>query len=983
MNPLDAILRTQPEYAEAMRRRYLENPASVPVSWAAFFAGWDLGAADAAPRAGRSAPRPGRPQLPTAADGSPIVLTADGDLPEGIDAATIAAGLRVYDLVHAHREHGHLAADLDPLGRSPRTHPLLDMTEFGITEGDLAQVVNCVTFRAFQQGTLADFVEALRATYCEHVGIEFMGLDEKERRDWLIERMEPGRNRPDLTSDDRRAILRRLVVADSFEEALGRAFPGGKRFSLEGGTTLIPLLDALIDHGSALGVTHVVMGMAHRGRLNVLAQVLGKPLDLILAEFEGRPLPPELENYGDVKYHLGWTREHRATSGQDVELSLEFNPSHLETVNPVVEGIVRAQQNRLGDTERTRVVPVLMHGDAAMTGQGVVAETFLLGELKAYSTGGTIHVVINNQVGFTTDPDEGRTARYCTDIARVARAPVFHVNGDDPEACVHVARLAIEYRQRFRSDVVIDLTCYRRHGHNELDDPTFTQPVMYSLVKEHESNSRLYAQRLVQEGVTTEADVEGMRDAFQQDFDAAHARARALEAQPAGQPAVAWAGFQPAGDDWTADTTVPRATLDAIARALVSVPDGFTWHPRLERLMRQRRDAVIEDRAFDWGTAEALAIGALLVEGTKVRLTGQDAARGTFSHRHAVYVDHATGERHVPLNHVQPEQNIFMIVNSPLSEEAVLGFEYGYSTADPHTLTCWEAQFGDFVNGAQVIIDQLIASCEFKWGRMSGLVLLLPHGYEGQGPEHSSARLERFLELCAEKNLQVCNLTTPAQYFHVLRRQARRNFRRPLVIMTPKSLLRHELAVSRVSDLEHGGFHELLGDPEAPEPKRVERVLLCSGKIFWTLFQDRRERRSRGEASEIAMLRLEQLYPFPDDQLRAALSAFPRLSRLTWVQEEPQNMGAWRNLRHRLEACLPEGVRLSYAGRHSAAVPATGSQAVHAREERELLEAAFTPGGGRVAGERQILAEGGSPTGELPPPNVEPASTAPESARRS
>jgi len=934
VNAHDAILRANPQYVDALLRRYREAPDSVPPSWAGFFAGYDLGLLEGARREGRAA----------SSDGPPIELTAEGDLPEGVDLASVAPALRIYDVVHAHRAYGHLVADLDPLGQSPRENPLLALSEFGFTEDDLDQVVTCETYNGLRQGSVRQFLDALRQTYCSTIGVEMMDALDKQRRDWLVERMEPMRNRPELSREARVGILRDLVAADTFEEWLGKRYPGGKRFSLEGGTTLIPLMNALIEDAACASVEHVVMGMPHRGRLNVLAHVLGKPHAYILAEFEERPLPTELLEHGDVKYHLGYSRTHDAACGRPVRLSLEFNPSHLEAVDPVVEGIVRARQNRLGDADRRRVLPVLLHGDAAVAGQGIVAETFMLAGIESYRTGGTIHVIVNNQVGFTTAPGDTRSTRYCSDIARIARAPVFHVNGDDAEACVHVARLALAYRQEWGADVVIDLTCYRRHGHNELDDPTFTQPVMYALVAAHPTNSRVYAQRLIAEGVVAGDEVDAMAREVVDRMDAAHASAKAMPHRHVERPGPEWEGLGLPGDDWSAPTAVSRESLERIARALIAVPEGFTWHPRLEKMMRHRADMVLKDQPLDWGCAEALAIGSLLLEGTKVRLTGQDTVRGTFSHRHAAYFDARTGSRHVPLNHLGAEQNVFQIINSPLSEEAVLGFEYGYSTADPWTLACWEAQFGDFVNGAQVILDQFLASGEHKWGRRSGLVLLLPHGLEGQGPEHSSARLERFLELCSEKNLQVCNVTTPAQYFHLLRRQVRRTFRKPLVIMTPKSLLRHDLATSRVADLVQGRFEDLIDDA-MPEPRRVTRALICSGRIYWVLYKARLERK----LDDVAILRLEQLYPFPDAALRRMLPRYRRLQELTWVQEEPQNMGGWRHLRHRLEACLPQGVTLSHAARHSAAVPATGSHDVHAREERDLVEAAFTPRGGKTA----------------------------------
>jgi 2-oxoglutarate dehydrogenase E1 component len=671
----------------------------------------------------------------------------------------------------------------------------------------------------------------------------------------------------------------------------------------------------------------------------VLAHVLGKPYAHILAEFEERPLAPDVQGHGDVKYHLGYSRN-LTVEGRTIHLALAFNPSHLEAVDPVVEGIVRAKQSYFHDESRERAVPLLMHGDAAFAGQGVVTETLMLGGLEAYRTGGTVHVIINNQIGFTTDPDETRSTRYASDIAKVVQAPVFHVNGDDAEAVAHVARIAIEYRQRFHRDVFIDLVCYRRYGHNELDDPSFTHPEMYQRIAEHPSNSEVYARRLIEEGTVSESDVAAMREAVRSEMEQAHAQAREFEKQPSQSVSGVWEGLSFGWSDEPTETAVPRETLERVARALTTVPDGFHWHKRLERLMTERAAMVLEDKDIDWGCGEALAIGTLLLEGTQVRLAGQDTARGTFSHRHAVYTDQVTGEEYVPLNHLSDEQNVFHVINSPLSENAALGFEYGYSAADPWTLVLWEAQFGDFANGAQVVIDQFLVSGEYKWRRMSGLTLLLPHGYEGQGPEHSSARLERFLELCAEVNMQVCALTTPAQLFHCLRRQMKRDFRKPLVIMTPKSLLRHKLAVSRLGDFTGGAFRTVMDDAEIADRARVRKLLACSGKVYYTLLEARRER----GIEDVGLVRVEQLYPFPDLELKALLAGFPALERLVWVQEEPANMGAWRNTRHRLESTVPEGVALEYAGRPAAASPATGSHHVHEMEEAALVDAALGAG---------------------------------------
>ena len=931
MPSLDAILRANPEYVDSLYRRWLEDPASVDPTWGLFFAGYELGGGNGGGNGAAAAV-----DRRAGANREPIVLTERGAVPEGVEGAELAPALRAYDLVYTYRTYGHLIADLDPLGGGAREHPLLELSEFGFTEEDLDHEVRCSTYRDLQEGTLAEFLESLRETYCGTIGVEYMEVTEKEQRDWLQEQMEPVRNHPRLDPEQKREILRHLIAADTFEETIHRRYPGAKRFSLEGGTTLVPMLQTMVSRASEMGAAEIVMGMAHRGRLNVLAHVLGKPYTHILAEFEGRPPAPEIAGYGDVKYHLGFSRD-VAFDGRKLHLSLAFNPSHLEAVNPVVEGIVRGKQAYFHDDSRERAIPLLMHGDAAFAGQGVVTETLMLAGLEAYETGGTVHVIINNQIGFTTDPEEGRSTRYASDIAKVVQAPVFHVNGDDAEAVAHVARIAIEYRQRFHRDVFIDLVCYRRYGHNELDDPSFMHPEMYKRIAEHPSNSEVYARRLIEESTIAEDEVAAMREAAKGEIEQAHGEARQLEKQPYVSVTGVWEGLAFGWNDDPVETAVPRETLERIARALTTVPEGFSWHKRLERLMAERAAMVLEDGDIDWGCGEALAIGSLLLDGTRVRLAGQDTIRGTFSHRHAMYTDQATGEGYVPLNHLGEEQGTFHVINSPLSENAALGFEYGYSAADPWTLVMWEAQFGDFVNGAQVVIDQFLASGEYKWRRMSGLTLLLPHGYEGQGPEHSSARLERFLELCAERNMQVCALTTPAQLFHCLRRQMMRNFRKPLVLMTPKSLLRHKLAVSRVVDFTDGGFLPLIDDVSIEDREGIRKLLLCAGKVYYTLLEARRER----GIDDVGIVRIEQLYPFPEKELRSALAGYPGLERVIWVQEEPENMGAWRNVRHRLEECISQAVPLEYAGRPEAASPATGSHHVHDEEEAALVEAAL------------------------------------------
>jgi 2-oxoglutarate dehydrogenase E1 component len=934
-DPALALL-AQPAFADEMYDAWLADPRSVPPDWAALFA---------------AEPRDARPHAAPSA--TPAFLTATGDVPEGIDPS-LAPALQVFDLIHGYRQYGHLAADLDPLGGNERDHPLLDLSEFGIREADLERTVSCQGFPgvgAAGAAKVGDFLRALRETYSGPIGVEYVDVVDKGERDWLQGHMEPIRNRPRMAAEDRRDLLRRLVAADVFEDQLHRMYVGAKRFSLEGGTTLITLLDELLRTAAGAGraipigttrdvptADQVVLGMAHRGRLNVLAHILAKPIEYILAEFEGRPLAADLEGYGDVKYHAGFSSDWHAPNGHAIHLSLAFNPSHLEIVDPIVEGSVRARQDLLGDEARTKVVPVLIHGDAAFAGQGVVAETFCLANLDGYRTGGTIHVIVNNQVGFTTDPKDTRSTRYASDLAKVVRAPVFHVNADHPEAVALCAQLAMAYRQRFGKDVVLDLVCFRRHGHNEGDDPSFTQPVMAARIKEHLPVSTIYARKLELGGIVTAAEVAAWEAEVRSRLSAAREVARTMPEQVTQRGGGRWRGLKPAHEaSRQVETAVSRELLDRIAEALVRVPDGFTWHPRLERLMRERAAAITGDGALDWGACENLAYGTLLAEGIPVRLSGQDVQRGTFSHRHAVYFDHKTGARWVPLDQVASGAARLRVWNSPLSEEAVVGFEYGYAGADPWTLTLWEAQFGDFVNGAQVVIDQYISSGELKWGRMNGLVLLLPHGLEGQGPEHSSARLERFLELCAEDNMVVAYPTTPAQIFHLLRRQIHREFRKPLVVMTPKSLLRHPAAVSRIADLTSGTFREVIGD-DGVDRAAVRRVLLCSGKVHYALA----EARAKRGTADVAIVRIEQLYPYPLAEVREILAGYPNLREVVWTQEEPRNMGAWRNLRHSLERSLPDGVDLDYAGRDSRAVPASGQHEFHRREEEQLVDLALS-----------------------------------------
>ncbi len=897
---LDFILRANADYIEEQYERWRGAPASVPPEWALFFEG--------------------------------VVF---GENREARPASGPAGG--VHSLVQAYREFGHLLADLDPLSAPATSHPLLEPAHFGLTGAELDREVEAHPLRTEFRGTLRDLIAQLRASYCGTLGVEFMNISDPAQRDWLQERLESGL--PRSSDAERVQVLRALLAADGFEQFLHARYPGQKRFSLEGAAALIPMLETLMREASALGVELLSLGMPHRGRLNVLANIMKKPLDLIFSEFESSFAPADVQGHGDVKYHLGYASDQIGADGRPLHLSLHYNPSHLEFVNPVVLGSLRALQEVMGDVKRDRGIPVLLHGDAAFAGEGVVPETLALGQLPAYDTGGTLHILVNNLVGFTTSPADVRITRHPTAIARAFDAPVLHVNGDDPEACVHAMSLALAYRMRFKKDVFIDLVCYRKHGHNEMDDPTFTQPVMYQAIAAHTPAARSYAARLQADGVLDASGLEKLETELDASFRTAHRKASSEPVRPqTGQPGGLWRGLQWAGEDWGADTRVARATLEQALAAITKLPDGFRPHRKIQQLQQDRRRMFLEDR-IDWGLGESLAYGSLLLEGRNVRLTGQDVGRGTFTHRHAALRDAEDGKRFVPLQHLTPEQGRFEIIDTMLSEAAVLGFEYGFSTADPNTLCIWEAQFGDFANVAQVYIDQFIASGESKWARMSGLTLLLPHGYEGQGPEHSSARLERFLELCADHNMQVCNLTTPAQVFHALRRQLHRRFRKPLVVMSPKSLLRHKLAVSAVADFEQGTFQTVIDDAGA-DPASVRRVLLVSGKFHYTLL----EARDAARRSDVAIVRVEQLYPFPDTELSGVLARYPKAMDVRWVQEEPENMGAWRHLRTPLEAVLPAGARLTRVSRPDASSPATGFYVMHQAQEKALLTGALEDG---------------------------------------
>ncbi|MBI3180699.1 MAG: 2-oxoglutarate dehydrogenase E1 component [Myxococcales bacterium] len=906
------------DFIEALYARYLEEPSSVDESWRRLFSGLERG---------------GRPIF---ADGRRIAVAAP--------TAEPAMGLqaRMDQAIYAFRLRGHLLARLDPLGRG---RPVPE--EASKLEGDppfspaeLETEVDSAGVFPESRVRVGRLLVRLRRTYCEHLGIEFMHLLDGERRRWLEERMERSENRTALSSEDKRWLLQRVTRAETFEGFLHTKYVGAKRFSLEGAESLVPMVEAFLETAGELGVREVVVGMAHRGRLNLLANVFGKPLWQLFAEFEPAPEPSRRLHRGDVRYHLGYSGEYRTRQGRPLHLSLAFNPSHLEAVYPVVEGRVRARQDRAGG-DHSHTVPLAIHGDAAFAAQGAVAETLNLAFLPGYSTGGTIHLIIDNQIGFTTAPEQGRSSRYCTAVAQLLEVPIFHVNGDDPEACLHAMRLAAEFRQRFESDVVVDLFCFRRYGHNEADEPSFTQPEDYQLIRAHPSVRKLYAQQLEREGQLPSSGSEAVRQACLKELEQAHRRQRSGPSRPSSGEGV-WRGMVGGPDTGVPqpDTGVPLARLRELLRRVTSVPEGFTPHPKVRRLLELRRE-MAEGRRLDFATAEALAFASLLEEGYSLRLTGQDTERGTFSQRHAVLHDVETGARYLPLEHVSEAQGSCTILNSPLSELGCLGFELGYSFDAPHALVAWEAQFGDFVNSAQVVIDQFIAASESKWRRLSGLTLLLPHGYEGQGPEHSSARLERFLELCAEDNLQVCCPTTPAQYFHLLRRQLLRPLRKPLVVMTPKSLLRLQAATSAFEELGAGRFVRLLPDREAT-PEKVRRLLLCSGKLYYDLRGGR-----QGRESSIALVRLEQLYPLPLPELGQALRALPRLEEVFWVQEEPRNQGAWRHVIEPLQQLcggLPSRPRLGYIGREESASTATGFHDTHLQEQRLVVEEAMALG---------------------------------------
>ncbi len=925
------------DYIETLYEQYEADPSSVEAEWATFFKGFDYGyllaEEDEVDGAGGKAPAAAGPA-------APAPKATEEPAEDGSERRTRRerTDKGVFALVEAYRQHGHRIANLDPLGNNPTSHPFLELSEFSLGDADLEKGVGFGGFRYKTDGSLVALIDVLRKTFCGTLGMEYMGIAEREERVWFGERIEPVLNHPDITAEQKHRILWEVIESEEFEQFLHTRYLGQKRFSVEGCESLLPLLDALVETGSALGSEEMVMGMAHRGRLNVLAHILHKPYELILAEFEGAARSEGAEDEGDVKYHQGYSYDFVTKQGNKMHLSLCPNPSHLELVNPIIEGMVLAKQDYLHDTERDRVVPLQIHGEAAFCGQGIVTETLNLAQLEGYQNGGTIHVIVNNQLGYTATPEETRFTTYATDGARALQAPVIHVNADDPEAVVYAAQLAMQYREHFKKDVLIDLVGYRRHGHNEADDPTVTSPLMYGQIGKHPTVATLYAERLIAEGAIAEEEVEDMRTEVRATLDRSQEKAKRLKVKPRTQSfGGSWQGLAMAGDDWEADTGVPESKLKRIAQRATGIPEGFNVHRTVERIMASRREMVDGKKPVDWGCGEMLAYGTLLTEKVPVRLVGQDVQRGTFAHRHAVWHDTKTGEKYDPLSNLSRDQAAFEVVNTMLSELAVLGFEYGISSADPRRLIMWEAQFGDFANGAQLIIDQYISGGEAKWHRMSGIVMLLPHGYEGMGPEHSSARLERFLQLCAKKNMQVIYPTTPAQIFHALRRQIHRVFRKPLIVMTPKSLLRHRSCVSHISEFARGGFLNVIDDANATEPERVRRVVMCTGKVYYDLAAGREEK----GLDEVAIVRVEQLYPFPEEELRTVFDRYPNAEEYLWAQEESMNMGAWYFLQPLMDEVLPAAKQVRYAGRDEAASPAVGDAKQHHAEQQEIVEQAM------------------------------------------
>ncbi len=928
-------------FVESLYEQYLEDPSSIEAAWRTYF--------DSLQTDGQQKDIPHTPIQQTYRDTMRRRGTNSSSHHSSHDALAHQQQSAVSRLVNAYRFRGHGQADLDPLRQYQRPAVAELEPEFhGLGAKDMDSSFNTGSLFAPDELPLSEILLIVQQTYCRTIGAEYMHINETEQKRWIQKRLEQSCGDFGFDRKKKRHILKRLIAANTLEQYLHQRYVGQKRFSLEGGEGLIPLLDELVQQAGILSVKEIVIGMAHRGRLNVLVNIVGKKPDELFDEFEGNVATMDFEDIdqierysGDVKYHMGYSSDIH-TRGGSVHLALAFNPSHLEIIDPVVEGSVRARQDRRGDSQRHTILPVLIHGDAAFAGQGVIMETFNLSQTRGYTTGGTVHVIINNQIGFTTsDPLDSRSSLHCTDVAKMVQAPIFHVNGDDPEALTYIAKLALDFRMTFKKDVVIDMVCFRKHGHSEADEPVATQPVMYKKIKQHPGSRTIYTQKLIDEAVITTEDAEDIEKDYIDSLESNRgvAGTHAEHADPTFL--IDYSRFT--DTHWTTpvDTRINANAIDRLARNFCSTPDGFQLHPAVERILTTRRKMGGGELPIDWGFAETLAYASLLENGTPVRISGQDSGRGTFFHRHAVLHDQNNGNTWLPLQHLSPDQAPFLVINSTLSEEAVLAFEYGYSGSSPDVLTVWEAQFGDFANGAQVVFDQFISSCEAKWRRYCGLVVLLPHGYDGQGPEHSSARLERYLQLCAKENMQVCFPSTPAQIFHLLRRQMLRAYRKPLIVMSPKSLLRHKLATSTIAELSEGGFQNVIDEIDALDKDRVRRLLACSGKIYYELLEQRRKQ----DIQDIALIRIEQLFPFPRDEVREIVASYRNLNEIVWVQEEPKNQGSWYYMQSRgtMLGCL-QGKSLDYVGRFYSASPACGYMSLHLQQQRQIVEQALDIG---------------------------------------
>lgn len=928
-----ALSGSNANFIEEIYEQYLQDPGNVSDEWRKHFDQMQ----SQQPNAAADVPH------------SPVrqhfaLLARDLNHPAGFADNTLTADAAekqaaVLRLINAYRVRGHQHAELDPLSLRDRVDvPDLSPAFHNLTPLDLEKVFNTGSLYAEEQLPLKQIIKFLDKVYCGNVGSEYMHITDTEQKRWIQKRLEGYQVNPEIDDEYRRWLLTLVTAAEGLERYLHTKYVGQKRFSLEGGESLIPLLDELIQRCGTKGIEEVVIGMAHRGRLNVLTNILGKPPQQIFDEFEGNKEISEEIRSGDVKYHMGFSTDINSP-GNSVHVALGFNPSHLEIIGPVIQGSVRARQHRRGDHIGNHVLPVVIHGDSAFAGQGVVMESFNMSQARGYGTGGTVHIVINNQIGFTTsNPLDTRSTLYCTDVGKTVQAPIFHVNGDNPEAVIFVTRLALDFRNRFRKDVIIDLVCYRRHGHNEADEPAVTQPMMYKKIRNKQTTRELYAQKLIAQGIISPEMASDMVDDYREELEKGIVVARPVLCDLGDHHTVKWTPYKGIKWDYKVDTNITHEHLLYLAEQLRKLPEDFELHPRIVKILDNRHKMAIGEQMVDWGFGETLAYASLLEQGIRVRLSGQDSGRGTFFHRHAVLHNQANGEGYVPLSNISENQADFVVIDSVLSEEAVLAYEYGYATAEPTALTIWEAQFGDFANGAQVVIDQFISSAYSKWGLHCGLTLFLPHGYEGQGAEHSSARIERYMQLCAEQNMQVCVPSSAAQTFHLLRRQMLRPFRRPLVVMTPKSLLRHPLAASPLWKFTEGQFHNVIGDPEEPDPIKVTDILMCSGKIYYELHEARKAR----NIEHVAIIRIEQLYPFPKDDFTETIAPYSNADKMIWVQEEPQNQGAWDMIKHRFLRQMEVGRDLFYVGRPAAAAPAVGYPKLHRQQQETLIEEALT-----------------------------------------